>query len=264
MTRESSNAFGPDGPSRLGPAARRTGRWGVLALAAAVTASPAGRADAVHLRDSTVLADVQVQSIDGTAVACAGRAAIPIATVARIRFDRFLVARRPTGVVLTDGSVLSGVLRKLGTEKAVFRSVTFGSLDLGRDQLAAVYYDPAAAEAGLDPTAGLDEGAGELVRVDGRRLSGNVMWADAQSAGILGRDGLSRVPAAEIHCIVFAPGKPVANTVLRNGDRLGPVRAGGAGALVATVAGVELALAFEAVLELTYANPDSQVHEPGR
>jgi hypothetical protein len=198
-------------PGRLRPLA-------LLALLALLPPRPAA-ADTLRLADAAPLANVTVRAITATAVRYDAPGAPgterPLAQVKSIQFSQPPVVAKPGGLILADGSRLSGVLAAWLPELIFRSSLAGGRLDLPREEVAAIYYSlPQLQRSPTKPAA-----FPTALDLYGGGVTGRLLWADAESAGIRGADGLKRFAAPALAAILFAP-LPTAALRLRNGDVL--------------------------------------------
>ncbi len=137
----------------------------------------------------------------------------PMSAVSAVTFQRFEIPRGRAGVILQDGTRLSGGILERGREKVRFYSVTAGLLDIPMTDLAGVFYEPAdawrQAEAAIP---GLVTRSGEVIAA--RR----VLWADAESVALLTEDGVRRFPAATVSRVWWSRASAGERVRLRNGD----------------------------------------------
>jgi len=192
-----------------------------LAAAAGLLLLPRLAADTVWLRSGSTLVNVTVKSLaaDGVRFTAAPENTpdpLPLDKVMKIQFAVFPVVAKPGGIVLTNGSRLSGVLRGM-TPQCQFRSGALGPLELPAREVAAVYYAAAQwRKAQPKPAQPLPLATDTM----GNTFTGKVLWADAASAGIRTPDGLKRLGAANLGYVQYATFAPAQQLLLRNGDVL--------------------------------------------
>jgi len=211
-------------------------------------ASGVATADTVTLRDGKTIADVTVIGVDAKAVTCSDREPIPLATVATVTRDAFAVPAMASGVSLRDGTTLCGTLRLFKSGTLHLRSVSAGMVPIPLAQLAAIRYRRVAELPLPDkPDAGA---AATVLRRDGSRVSGQLMWADAESIGLLNDSGLERLSSDDLIGVVLAPVPSRAAVVLRNGDRFATITETAGETVTVDVAGTKLPLRVTAILNL--------------
>lgn len=130
-----------------------------------------------------------------------------------IAADVFPVPAKSTGVVLKDGTRLSGVLRKHTKESTLVRTTSLGLLEFKRSEIAALFFADDFAKRVVrsmkDPV---------VIKRDGAVLSGKILWVTDASTGIKTKDGLKRINASDMAALYYAPFPSVKKLVLRNGD----------------------------------------------
>ena len=154
----------------------------------------------------------EVTAVDAThVVTSSGR--FPRESVSRIEFQRFEVPRARFGLVLLDGTRLSGGLLERGSEQLRFYSVTAGLLEVPMTELAGIFYE--FREDWLDVEEafpGVVTRGGEVVAA--RR----VLWADQESVAILTEQGMRRFPANTVSRVWWSRPADGELLRLRNGD----------------------------------------------
>ena len=208
------HACRPAGRGRLPGGLRLLAAAGLLAL-------PRLAADTVWLRSGSTLANVTVKSLaaDGvrfTAVPENTPEPLPLDKVMKIQFAAFPVVAKPGGIVLANGSRLSGVLRGM-TPQCQFRSGALGPLELPARDVAAVYYSAVQWRKAQAKPAGPLPLATDTM---GNTFTGKVLWADSTSVGIRADDRLKQLGAANLGYVQFAAFATVQQMLLRNGDVL--------------------------------------------
>ncbi len=186
-----------------------------LALAAACCACPLF-ADFVSSSDGD-LKDVSVSSFDGKSVALSDGRRLDASKVRFIEFSAFEVPAKPSFVILKDGSLFNGLLKGKSAEALSFRSTSLGPLELPASSVAAYVYDGesfAALDAAKLPPPPC------VVQKDGSASQGKILWADGASAGVMSPDGLLKLEASSLACVLYAPYAKGAQALLRNGDVL--------------------------------------------
>lgn len=169
------------------------------------------QADSIVTDTGTVTGTVQ--TITAAEVKLGDGKSIPVNTVQKIEFDLFAVAPKQSGIVLKEGSMLTGIVRETG-ENLNFRSTDFGEMKIRIQSVAVVFMD-------LDlwtKFAGKKLNAPCLVDKSETVYAGKIMWQDAKSAGVMTEDGLKKIPSEDIGFICYAPSIKAAKVILRNGD----------------------------------------------
>lgn len=218
----------------------------------AFAAAGALRADEATLRDGSTTSGLVVTGLDATTVHLQGQPALPRAKLAAITRDAYTLPAMPGAVTLKDGTHLGGAIRSFKSGVLTFRSVTLsGQVELPLAALAAIRYR--ALPPGLAWPDGPDAGAAATVLCrDGSRVSGQLMWADKESVGILGAGGLQRLPAADLVGVVLAPIPAPAALRLRNGDAFDAWQPEAGGGLSLSVATTTAKVPFAAVKQLIF------------
>ena len=191
----------------------------VSAVAAVLCVGLLGHADAAD----TVTVDgkpvsVEVVGVTDSHVQCREHEPIPRKDVSSIAFDRFDVVAKQQGILLRDGTRLSGVLRRTGVREVTFRSTSLGLMAIPRKNIAAATYrKPEDATADL-PAPGKDDVVAVLE--NGVRRRGSLLaWTPA---GVVLRtdSGPATLSEKRLAAVVFAKVSDRTSVVLRNGDRI--------------------------------------------
>jgi len=135
-----------------------------------------------------------------------------------VAFDAESVVAKPDGIVLRNGSVLSGVLHALDKRALRFRSTALGPLELSLSDVGVLYFD------GPPDTLNWEAPPKEQVRVVLRTGAARTGTPFAVSSGrILLRtaDGLEKFAFSDARYVVFGACRAQTQTLLRNGDRIG-------------------------------------------
>ena len=161
--------------------------------------------------------DVTVTLIDKYNIMLADKTAIPMNTVKSINFSNFMVISKPYGVILRDGSRLSGVLRKKETNHILFRSTSLKEIMIPKSSIAGFFYQ------GLDtiPLKALPRNIPCVITKTKKIIPARkILWADQNSAAILGKNGMKKFTADELAYVISSNFSPKKNIILRNGDVL--------------------------------------------
>jgi len=154
-----------------------------------------------------------VQSISPTEVKMKEGKSLPLAKVKKIEFDSFVVAAKESGIILKDGTRLTGIFRET-PDGQVFRSTTLGPIKLKTEDIAAIFYDstflPRLSDKASVPPFVIDR--------KGNTMAGKIMWSDTKSTGVKTSEGLKKVLIEDISIICYAAFKPAPAVLLRNGD----------------------------------------------
>jgi len=186
-----------------------------LTLAAsAIPAAHALLADSVATLDGD-LKDVAVASVDDKAVSLSDGRKIELAKVKKVEFSAPEIPGKQTGAILKDGSVLNGVFRGKAGDATIFRSTSLGILELPAASLAGKVYDMDAFRA-LDLAKAPE--APCALHKDGSAVEGKILWSDEKSVGVMSSEGLAKIEASTLACVLEAPFKREAQATLRNGD----------------------------------------------
>ena len=205
-------------------------------------------ADLIETVDRRML-DGSIATVSDDGVRTVAGALVPWANVRRVLFDRTAVPASETRLLLRDGSIVSGVVRRLTQARITFRSVALGEMDLGVDQIAAVQL---AAKSTI--RAVRDASATNVVAIlrSGPTRSGSLVFASASNVLIKTPDGLEKLAFENLSGLVFdripPPGGP--GVVLRNGDVLCGVPQWSGTGLKASAGGVAVTISLDAVAEI--------------
>ena len=206
------------------------------------------RADLVETADrKTVEGRIAAVADDGVRTAAGAVMAWP--DVRRVVFDRPPVHASEARLLLRDGSIVCGAVRRLTRDRIVFRSVSVGELDLGLDQVAALQF---AGDAALDTVRNASASNVVAVLRSGLVRSGPLAFASANNVLVKTPDGLEKMALDNLSGLVFdrVPPSGGAGVVLRNGDVLcAPPQWNGA-VLKTSVGGIAVTVAFEALAEI--------------
>jgi|GEM_PF-2600992 hypothetical protein len=209
------------GDLRVAPVTRTRQRAFLLLLTLAC-ALPL-HADTVLLRDPSVQRHTAIQHVGEDGVVMADETVIPWADVRRVVFDRFAVPAKSSGLLLVNGTLLNGYIRKREAAFMEFRSASLGALNIPLEAIAAVYY------AGRENLPARLPQPREPIWIDrlGAQHTGKVLWFDAETIGVIGSEGLERIPVQRVNVLVLqrvsVPRE--ARLRLRNGDGfIGPFR----------------------------------------
>jgi len=184
-------------------------------LGAAVTAP----ADTLTLADGREVTATVTGIASGTVSTAAGET-FAADQVRRLRFDRPDIASYPSGVWLTDGTLLGGALRDLKPTLLTFRSATRGEIGIPMDRVAVLYFDgPPALPALSAPSNGLMR----AVFKAGGFKDGHLLTVTAGNVLLRLDSGLEKLPIDTLACLVRALPAAAAEVTLRNGDRLAHV-----------------------------------------
>ena len=222
--------------------------WILAGLAAVLTVAQVAHADLVETADRRAI-EGRVAAVADDGVHFAGGMLVAWPEVRRVTFDRPAVPPAATRLLLRDGSSLCGVVRRLTTERIVFRSVAVGELDLGMDQVAALQFADNAMLHAVRNAAATNVVA--LFRA-GLVRSGTLAFASANNVLLKTPDGMEKMALENLSGLVFErvpmPGGP--GVVLRNGDVLCAPPQWSGGGLKTSVGGVAVTVAPEALAEI--------------
>ncbi len=154
-----------------------------------------------------------VQSITASEVKLKEGQAIPLAKVKKIEFDSFLVAAKESGVILKDGTKLTGIFKD-SPDGQIFRSTVLGPIKLKTEDVAVIFNDSEF----LDKLSSKELAAPFVIDKKGNVMAGRIMWSDAKSTGVKTSDGLKKVPVEEISVVCYSAFKAAPAVLLRNGD----------------------------------------------
>ena len=190
------------------------GRGFVIAVCAL---APVVEADTVVLNGGKTVKGT-IESVDGERIKLSGGKTVPVAGVKRVEFDAGAVVAKPDGLVLRDGSVLSGVLHGLDKRSVKFRSTALGPMDLPLSEVGGLYFGeiPKAAAMKAPP-----KGKVRVRLKTGSTRTGVLFAASTESLIQRTDEGLAKTPFGDIRYIAFGAATPASGVVLRNGDRIG-------------------------------------------
>jgi hypothetical protein len=206
------------------------------------------RADQIETADRKTV-EGRIAAVAGDGVRTAAGAVVAWPDVRRVVFDRPSVHAAEARLLLRDGSVICGVVRRLSQERIGFRAVSAGELDLGLDQVAALQFAEGAALATVRNASATNVVA---VLRSGLVRSGTLAFASANNVLLKTPDGLEKMALDNLAGLVFdrvpPPGGP--GVVLRNGDVLCAPPQWSDGGMKTSVGGVAVTVAFEALAEI--------------
>lgn len=159
---------------------------------------------------------VSITEISKTDVIADGKK-VPLTNIKEIVFSASELPAKKSGVILKDGTVLSGIIRKSDKKEFVFRSTTFGTLTIPQSDVAVLYYF--GVENALR-NLGKVKNYPVIIEASGTEYAGKILWCDAKSAGILTAAGLKKIPAENMALLAYEKFNDKDKIVLRNGDRL--------------------------------------------
>jgi hypothetical protein len=218
------------------------------ALCIALAAFPA-RADTVILKDNRKTTG-RVRGIHADRIVASKGTPIPRKDVAGVEFEAEPVVAKPDGLILPDGSVLSGVLHALDKTSLRFRSTALGPLDLPLGEVAALYFGGPPEKASFTSPA---KGNVRVVLTTGAEFGGDLFTASREGVLVRTSEGLEKIDFKKTRYVVFGPCRGAANLVLRNGDRIGrPVKWKGDHMLVQVADQKEITLTLEAIRSVEF------------
>lgn len=187
---------------------------------------------------------VTVTGIQGKNVTVRGDAS-PRTNVSKVKLERFPIPQGTSGVVLQDGTRLSGALLDQDRNRLVFYATSVGKLEMPVSSVAGMFYEPANKWKSADakPPA-LITRSGEVVSAK------RILWADTESVAVLTDDGLRKFPVSSVSRVWWSRPASGTNVLLRNGDVLNtPIQFLGQ-AFTFTVAGRKARLPIHAASEI--------------
>jgi hypothetical protein len=172
-------------------------------------------ADSV-VTDSGTKNNVSVISIDKQNAVMSDKSKVPVKSIKSIEFDSFNVCSKPYGVILKDGSRISGLLVKKDKESIQFRSTTFGLIQIKKSSIAGYFYEVFSEKQLKDipVTPAVVTKSGNIVEAR------KVLWADQKTAAIFSKKGMKKYKAEELSCVVVSAFPKSEKVKLRNGDVL--------------------------------------------
>jgi len=136
---------------------------------------------------------------------------VQIPTVRACTFDKFKVAAKNTGLILTDGTTLSGIVLKKENKEVYFRSTSFGILKINEEKIAAEYFN---GNKDLPELKNFPC----IIDKENNRFIGKILWTDSNTTGIMTENGLKKIPTSELLYIIRKNFKSEKRITLRNGD----------------------------------------------
>ena len=202
--------------------------------------------DTVYLQDRT-LENTIVEKITSSKVILSAHEDIPLNKVKKIEFSRFILPAKPGGIILSDGSILNGIIRE-ADERVVFRSTSFGILKFKKEQIAGIYYD---ASTLLQQKK--KEKQGMIITKQGNIYRGKIVWFDMISAAIITPDGLKKIENKKISLVRMHPVPLKHRVILRNGDILNSIDPDNTGSMLDVVlSGIKASISLKAVKQINF------------
>ena len=161
--------------------------------------------------------NVNVTLIDKQNITLADKTKISMSIVKSITFSDFMIISKPYGVILSDGSRFSGVLRKKETDHILFRSTSLKEIRIPKSSIAGFFYQ------GLDTISlkSLPKNLPCVITKTNKIIPARkILWADQNSAAILGKDGMKKFKADDLAYVITSRFSLKKNIILRNGDLL--------------------------------------------
>ena len=189
-------------------------------LVAAFCFCPGGldpaRADTVVLKDKRK-GRSKITGIYADRVVTAGKKALPRKSILRIDFSAEPVVAKPDGIVLKDGSVLSGVFHKVTRESVRFRSTSLGPLELPFSRVSAFYFGKRPEKQIQAPA----KGSAAVHLQTGKVIEGRMFAVSDESILIREKEGLRKALFKDTVLVRFSASEKMPSIVLRNGERIG-------------------------------------------
>lgn len=168
-------------------------------------------ADTIITKENSIFENQTIKAIHNDIITLQDSKTLKINEIKTIKFDIFLVAAKPSGIIMKDGTKLNGIIKEMG-ERITFRSTSLGDIDLDPQEIAIVYYDPAfQTKSDIFPS---------VQDKSNKFFSGKIMWSDNKSTGVMTQEGLKKIDRANIACIHYSllTSETEQKLVLRNGD----------------------------------------------
>ena len=140
-----------------------------------------------------------------------------IKDIKRVVFSSADIPAKKSGIILKDGTLLTGVIRKSDKKELQFRSTTFGLITVSLQEIAVIFQDGSRNVLKKLKTIKIIPA---VIKADGSELNGKILWNDLTSVGILGSNGLKKVPYDKIAIISYSKFSDKVEFILRNGDQL--------------------------------------------
>lgn len=172
-------------------------------------------ADTLTLGDGS-LATGTVKQISANQVTLDGQQPVSISNVLRVTFSSPDVVAYPSGLVLTDGTALGGIIRGAKPDSFTFRSVTLGSITISSSDVALLYF---GAPPVITTLKAPPKGTWRAVLKNGTTKDGSLVSISILSAILRTPDGLEKLPLDSISCILKELPSGKARVTLRNADR---------------------------------------------
>jgi hypothetical protein len=175
-----------------------------------------------------------------------GDRTLPWAAIRRLSTVDRQVPAHPHRLILADGTALAGFLNEVSDDTVVFRSVAIGLLQLPRESVSAILFDPEMVADSLYPKA-----ESRLVLQDRTQRDGELLYAGRKESSLLDADGVITVATASIRAWLQAkPSDSPAVLRLQNGDSFVAIDAIQRDGLTVTVDGRKHVIPWLWVLDL--------------
>ena len=173
------------------------------------------RADTLLVANKKI--EATVVAVTASDVVLSDKRTVSTKKIQRLVFDHTPVVAQSQGLVLPDGSRLSGTLHELGVDGIRFRSTSLGPLSLTHADVAAVYFTGDFTPADLRSPP---KGQVAVVLKTRAVKQGELFMSSATLVVLRTKDGLDKTPLEEILCICMGKAATATRIVLRNGDCL--------------------------------------------
>lgn len=186
----------------------------VLTVVVLFVCSEISATDKIVLKNGVKTASIT--KLTKSAVMADGKS-IPFNNIKEIIFSASELPAKNSGIILKNGTLISGVIRKLDKKEVSFRSTTFGLIQIPFNQVAAIFY--VDTDSAINYLNKMKEFPA-IMQSTGTQLTGKIMWCDMKSAGILTKSGLKKIPADKLGLVCYSKFNDKSQVVLRNGDKL--------------------------------------------
>ena len=158
----------------------------------------------------------QINKIDSSKVTGEGKA-FPLSDIMEIIFDAVELPSKKSGIILKNGTLLNGIIRKANKKEIMFRSTSFGKLKIAIGDIAAIFN--LKPEIALKKIKKIKQSP-VIIDNMGTEYRGKILWYDLKSAGLLTKTGLKKIPTEKLAMVVYGKFDDKTRVILRNRDKL--------------------------------------------
>jgi len=176
----------------------------------------AASADTLTYRNRRQLSGTVI-GVTATNVLLSGKPPVRVRDLSLITFAHSSVVAQSQGLLLTDGSRLSGTVHKHGKTNVTFRATSLGPLALPLAQVAAIYYTRDFAPGSLQMPP---KGHILVMLKTGTAKQGKFFASSASTLILRTKKGLKKIAVQDMAYVSFRLAARRPGIILRNGDRL--------------------------------------------